>query len=96
MDKLKVAIPRKNAKFYAEPMPGEARYGSRPSGCRLVDKEKWKNWFSQTHKNQMEKALPKSSNFMGGKQDLENELQAQKARLNNWGLRVNSKFFSEK
>jgi len=77
MGQTKVADSKKNAKFYAEPMPGEASMAADPVVLYL-SKEKLEKLIEQTQK-QMEKAA-KELNFMEAAR-LRDEWQGQKARL---------------
>jgi excinuclease ABC subunit B len=77
MGQTKVADSKKNAKFYAEPMPGEASMAADPV-VQYLSKEKLEKLIQQTQK-QMEKAA-KELNFMEAAR-LRDDWQAQKARL---------------
>ncbi|MFT4855382.1 MAG: excinuclease ABC subunit B [Algoriphagus sp.] len=77
LGQTKVADSKKNAKFYAEPMPGEASMAADPV-VQYLSKEKLEKLIQQTQK-QMEKAA-KELNFMEAAR-LRDDWQAQKARL---------------
>lgn len=77
MGQTKVADSKKNAKVYAEPMPGEAAFAADPV-VQYLSTEKLEKLIAQTQK-QMEKAA-KELNFMEAAR-LRDEWQAQKARL---------------
>jgi excinuclease ABC subunit B len=77
MGQTKVADSKKNAKVYAEPMPGEADVAADPV-VQYLSKEKLEKLIAQTQK-QMEKAA-KELNFMEAAR-LRDEWQAQKKRL---------------
>jgi excinuclease ABC subunit B len=77
MGQTKVADSKKNAKFYAESMPGEASMAADPV-VQYLSKEKLEKLIQQTQK-QMEKAA-KELNFMEAAR-LRDDWQAQKARL---------------
>lgn len=77
MGQTKVADSKKNAKVYAEPMPGEAQIAADPV-VQYLSKDKLEKLIQQTQK-QMEKAA-KELNFMEAAR-LRDEWQAQKARL---------------
>jgi excinuclease ABC subunit B len=85
MGQTKVADSKKNAKFYAEPMPGEANMAADPV-VQYLSKDKLEKLIQQTQK-QMEKAA-KELNFMEAAR-LRDEWQAQKSRLEqlNQGVR---------
>jgi excinuclease ABC subunit B len=77
LGQTKVADSKKNAKFYAEPMPGEASMAADPV-VQYLSKEKLEKLIQQTQK-QMEKAA-KELNFMEAAR-LRDDWQVQKARL---------------
>ncbi|WP_297338080.1 excinuclease ABC subunit UvrB [Algoriphagus sp.] len=77
MGQTKVADSKKNAKAYAEPMPGEAAMAADPV-IKFLSTDKLEKLIAQTQK-QMEKAA-KELNFMEAAR-LRDEWQAQKARL---------------
>lgn len=77
MGQTKVADSKKNAKVYAEPMPGEVQIAADPV-VQYLSKDKLEKLIQQTQK-QMEKAA-KELNFMEAAR-LRDEWQAQKARL---------------
>jgi excinuclease ABC subunit B len=77
LGQTKVADSKKNAKFYAEPMPGEASMAADPV-VQYLSKEKLEKLIQQTQK-QMEKAA-KELNFMEAAR-LRDDWQSQKARL---------------
>jgi excinuclease ABC subunit B len=77
MGQTKVADSKKNPKFYAEPMPGEASMVADPV-VQYLSKEKLEKLIQQTQKG-MEKAA-KELNFMEAAR-LRDEWQAQKKRL---------------
>ncbi|MBC6368896.1 excinuclease ABC subunit UvrB [Algoriphagus sp. AK58] len=77
MGQTKVADSKKNAKVYAEPMPGEVQVAADPV-VQYLSKEKLEKLIAQTQK-QMEKAA-KELNFMEAAR-LRDEWQAQKKRL---------------
>lgn len=77
MGQTKVADSKKNAKVYAEPMPGEVEVAADPV-VQYLSKDKLEKLISQTQK-QMEKAA-KELNFMEAAR-LRDEWQAQKKRL---------------
>jgi excinuclease ABC subunit B len=77
LGQTKVADSKKNAKFYAEPMPGEASMAADPV-VQYLSKDKLEKLIQQTQK-QMEKAA-KELNFMEAAR-LRDDWQAQKARL---------------
>jgi excinuclease ABC subunit B len=77
LGQTKVADSKKNAKFYAEPMPGEASMAADPV-VQYLSKEKLEKLIQQTQK-QMEKAA-KELNFMEAAR-LRDDWQAQKVRL---------------
>lgn len=77
MGQTKVADSKKNPKFYAEPMPGEAFMVADPV-VQYLSKEKLEKLIQQTQKG-MEKAA-KELNFMEAAR-LRDEWQAQKKRL---------------
>ena len=77
MGQTKVADSKKNAKVYAEPMPGEAQIAADPV-VQYLSKDKLEKLIQQTQK-QMEKAA-KELNFMEAAR-LRDEWQSQKARL---------------
>ncbi len=77
MGQTKVADSKKNAKVYAEPMPGEAQAAADPV-VQYLSKEKLEKLIAQTQK-QMEKAA-KELNFMEAAR-LRDEWQSQKKRL---------------
>jgi excinuclease ABC subunit B len=77
MGQTKVADSKKNAKVYAEPMPGEVDVAADPV-VQYLSKDKLEKLISQTQK-QMEKAA-KELNFMEAAR-LRDEWQAQKKRL---------------
>jgi excinuclease ABC subunit B len=85
MGQTKVADSKKNAKFYAEPMPGGANMAADPV-VQYLSKDKLEKLIQQTQK-QMEKAA-KELNFMEAAR-LRDEWQAQKSRLEqlNQGVR---------
>lgn len=77
MGQTKVADSKKNAKMYAEPMPGEAQIAADPI-VQYLSKDKLEKLVQQTQK-QMEKAA-KELNFMEAAR-LRDEWQSQKSRL---------------
>lgn len=77
MGQTKVADSKKNAKMYAEPMPGEAQIAADPV-VQFLSKDKLEKLIQQTQK-QMEKAA-KELNFMEAAR-LRDEWQSQKSRL---------------
>ena len=77
MGQTKVADSKKNAKIYAEPMPGEAQIAADPV-VQYLSKDKLEKLIQQTQK-QMEKAA-KELNFMEAAR-LRDEWQSQKSRL---------------
>jgi excinuclease ABC subunit B len=77
MGQTKVADSKKNAKVYAEPMPGEVELAADPV-VHYLSKDKLEKLIAQTQK-QMEKAA-KELNFMEAAR-LRDEWQAQKKRL---------------
>jgi excinuclease ABC subunit B len=77
MGQTKVADSKKNAKVYAEPMPGEVQMAADPV-VQYLSKEKLEKLIAQTQKL-MEKAA-KELNFMEAAR-LRDEWQAQKKRL---------------
>lgn len=77
MGQTKVADSKKNAKVYAEPMPGEMEFAADPV-VQYLSKDKLEKLIAQTQK-QMEKAA-KELNFMEAAR-LRDEWQAQKKRL---------------
>lgn len=77
MGQTKVADSKKNAKVYAEPMPGEAQIAADPV-VQYLSKDKLQKLIEQTQK-QMEKAA-KELNFMEAAR-LRDEWMAQKKRL---------------
>ncbi len=77
MGQTKVADSKKNAKVYAEPMPGEAQIAADPV-VQYLSKDKLEKLIQQTQK-QMEKAA-KELNFMEAAR-LRDEWQSQKSRL---------------
>lgn len=77
MGQTKVADSKKNAKMYAEPMPGEAQIAADPV-VQYLSKDKLEKLIQQTQK-QMEKAA-KELNFMEAAR-LRDEWQSQKSRL---------------
>jgi excinuclease ABC subunit B len=77
MGQTKVADSKKGAKFYAEPMPGEADMAADPV-VQYLSKDKLEKLIQQTQKL-MEKAA-KELNFMEAAR-LRDEWQAQKSRL---------------
>jgi len=77
MGQTKVADSKKGAKFYAEPMPGEADIAADPI-VQYLSKDKLEKLIQQTQK-QMEKAA-KELNFMEAAR-LRDEWQSQKSRL---------------
>lgn len=77
MGQTKVADSKKNAKFYAEPMPSEAQVAADPV-VQYLSKDKLEKMILQTQKL-MEKAA-KELNFMEAAR-LRDEWQAQKSRL---------------
>lgn len=77
MGQTKVADSKKNAKFYAEPMPGEGSMAADPV-VQYLSKDKLEKLIQQTQK-QMEKAA-KELNFMEAAR-LRDEWQSQKSRL---------------
>jgi excinuclease ABC subunit B len=77
MGQTKVADSKKNAKMYAEPMPGEAQIAADPV-VQYLSKDKLEKLVQQTQK-QMEKAA-KELNFMEAAR-LRDEWQSQKSRL---------------
>lgn len=77
MGQTKVADSKKNAKMYAEPMPGEAQVAADPV-VQYLSKDKLEKLIQQTQK-QMEKAA-KELNFMEAAR-LRDEWQSQKSRL---------------
>lgn len=77
MGQTKVADSKKNAKVYAEPMPGEVQVAADPV-VQYLSKDKLEKLIAQTQK-QMEKAA-KELNFMEAAR-LRDEWQAQKKRL---------------
>jgi excinuclease ABC subunit B len=77
MGQTKVADSKKNAKIYAEPMPGEASMAADPV-VQYLSKDKLEKLIAQTQK-QMEKAA-KELNFMEAAR-LRDEWQSQKSRL---------------
>ncbi|MBS4070905.1 excinuclease ABC subunit UvrB [Algoriphagus aquatilis] len=77
MGQTKVADSKKNAKVYAEPMPGEMEIAADPV-VQYLSKDKLEKLIAQTQK-QMEKAA-KELNFMEAAR-LRDEWQAQKKRL---------------
>jgi len=77
MGQTKVADSKKNAKAYAEPMPGEAQIAADPV-VQYLSKDKLEKLIQQTQK-QMEKAA-KELNFMEAAR-LRDEWQSQKSRL---------------
>ncbi|RIW16157.1 excinuclease ABC subunit UvrB [Algoriphagus lacus] len=77
MGQTKVADSKKNAKVYAEPMPGEGQIAADPV-VQYLSKDKLEKLIQQTQK-QMEKAA-KELNFMEAAR-LRDEWQSQKARL---------------
>lgn len=77
MGQTKVADSKKNAKMYAEPMPGEAQNAADPV-VQYLSKDKLEKLIQQTQK-QMEKAA-KELNFMEAAR-LRDEWQSQKSRL---------------
>lgn len=77
MGQTKVADSKKNAKIYAEPMPGEAQIAADPV-VQYLSKDKLEKLIQQTQK-QMEKAA-KELNFMEAAR-LRDEWQSQKNRL---------------
>lgn len=77
MGQTKVADSKKNPRFYAEPMPGEAQIAADPV-VEYLSKEKLEKLIAQTQKL-MEKAA-KELNFMEAAR-LRDEWQAQKSRL---------------
>ncbi|MDG1278128.1 MAG: excinuclease ABC subunit UvrB [Algoriphagus sp.] len=85
MGQTKVADSKKNAKFYAEPMPGEANMAADPV-VQYLSKDKLEKLIQQTQK-QMEKAA-KELNFMEAAR-LRDEWQAQKSRLEQLNQGVN-------
>ncbi len=84
MGQTKVADSKKNAKFYAEPMPNEASMAADPV-VQFLSKDKLEKLIQQTQK-QMEKAA-KELNFMEAAR-LRDEWQAQKSRLEQLNLGV--------
>ena len=81
MGQTKVADSKKNAKVYAEPMPGEVQVAADPV-VQYLSKDKLEKLILQTQK-QMEKAA-KELNFMEAAR-LRDEWQAQKKRLEELG-----------
>jgi excinuclease ABC subunit B len=77
MGQTKVADSKKNAKIYAEPMPGESQVAADPV-VQYLSKDKLEKLIQQTQK-QMEKAA-KELNFMEAAR-LRDEWQGQKSRL---------------
>jgi excinuclease ABC subunit B len=77
MGQTKVADSKKNAKVYAEPMPGDGQIAADPV-VQYLSKEKLEKLIQQTQK-QMEKAA-KELNFMEAAR-LRDEWQGQKKRL---------------
>ena len=77
MGQTKVADSKRNAKIYAEPMPGEGVMAADPV-VQYLSKDKLEKLIAQTQK-QMEKAA-KELNFMEAAR-LRDEWQSQKARL---------------
>ncbi|WP_057938876.1 excinuclease ABC subunit UvrB [Algoriphagus resistens] len=77
MGQTKVADSKRNAKFYAEPMPGEESMAADPV-VQFLSKEKLEKLIQQTQKL-MEKAA-KELNFMEAAR-LRDEWQSQKSRL---------------
>ncbi|MEB2780312.1 excinuclease ABC subunit UvrB [Algoriphagus sp. C2-6-M1] len=77
MGQTKVADSKKNAKFYAEPMPGEENMAADPV-VQYLSKDKLEKLIQQTQKL-MEKAA-KELNFMEAAR-LRDEWQSQKSRL---------------
>jgi excinuclease ABC subunit B len=77
MGQTKVADSKKNAKMYAEPMPGDAQIAADPV-VQFLSKDKLEKLIQQTQK-QMEKAA-KELNFMEAAR-LRDEWQSQKSRL---------------
>ena len=77
MGQTKVADSKKNAKAYAEPMPGEAQIAADPV-VQYLSKDKLEKLIQQTQK-QMEKAA-KELNFIEAAR-LRDEWQSQKSRL---------------
>lgn len=77
MGQTKVADSKRNAKVYAEPMPGEAPMAADPV-VQYLSKDKLEKLIAQTQK-QMEKAA-KELNFMEAAR-LRDEWQSQKSRL---------------
>ncbi|WP_339870111.1 excinuclease ABC subunit UvrB [uncultured Algoriphagus sp.] len=77
MGQTKVADSKKNAKFYAEPMPGEESMAADPV-VQYLSKDKLEKLIAQTQKL-MEKAA-KELNFMEAAR-LRDEWQSQKSRL---------------
>ncbi|GAA0877642.1 excinuclease ABC subunit UvrB [Algoriphagus jejuensis] len=86
MGQTKVADSKKGAKFYAEPMPGEAQIAADPV-VQYLSKDKLEKLVQQTQK-QMEKAA-KELNFMEAAR-LRDEWQSQKSRLAELGRGVDS------
>ncbi|MEP0710865.1 MAG: helicase-related protein, partial [Algoriphagus sp.] len=85
MGQTKVADSKKNAKFYAEPMPGEESMAADPV-VQYLSKDKLEKLIQQTQK-QMEKAA-KELNFMEAAR-LRDEWQSQKSRLDQLNRGVN-------
>lgn len=77
MGQTKVADSKKNAKMYAEPMPGDSQIAADPV-VQYLSKDKLEKLIQQTQK-QMEKAA-KELNFMEAAR-LRDEWQSQKSRL---------------
>ena len=77
MGQTKVADSKKNAKVYAEPIPGDVEVAADPV-VQDLSKDKLEKLIAQTQK-QMEKAA-KELNFMEAAR-LRDEWQAQKKRL---------------
>jgi excinuclease ABC subunit B len=86
LGQTKVADSKKNAKFYAEPMPGEESMAADPV-VQYLSKDKLEKLIQQTQK-QMEKAA-KELNFMEAAR-LRDDWQSQKARLEQLKHGVNS------
>lgn len=77
MGQTKVADSKKNARFYAEPMPGQESMAADPV-VQYLSKDKLEKLIAQTQKL-MEKAA-KELNFMEAAR-LRDEWQSQKSRL---------------
>ncbi len=86
MGQTKVADSKRNAKVYAEPMPGEGNMAADPV-VQYLSKDKLEKLIQQTQK-QMEKAA-KELNFMEAAR-LRDEWQAQKSKLEELKRGVNN------